>query len=264
MTERPTTLITGASSGIGEALADLLANSGHDLVLVARRQDRLQQTADRLRASGARVEVLIADLSTDDGIQRTVDRIDEGDLEHLVNNAGVGGYAPFATVCPTEVRQLWTVNATAPLLLARAALPHLLTRERGGIITIASLLALSAGQDASYLPSRTIYAAAKAAGVAFTRTLTSELIGTGVHATVVLPGRVQTEFSGGAAKQDPQAMTASDVAVAAWKAHTQGEGICVPGLEDAAAIADLIAAEGVLLAAGNRPELAFRYAPSPH
>jgi short-subunit dehydrogenase len=258
MPHRPVTLITGASSGIGEALADLLATAGHDLVLVARRQDRLENAASRLRARGASVEVFVADLADEAGLNRAITRAGQNDIDLLINNAGAGGYAPLATVSPAEVNRLWTLNATAPLLLTRAVLPHLIARGSGGVITIASLLAFSAGQDAPYLPSRTIYASAKAAGVALSRTLNTELASTGVQATLVCPGRVQTEFSNGAARNDPRAMSAQDVAAATWTAYRQGNAVCIPALGNPDVLDGLSAAERALLEGGNRPGLPGR------
>lgn len=259
MTKHSTVLITGASSGIGYALAELLGNSGHDLVLVARRLDRLDELAARLRAQGATTETLAADLAENEGIQTVADRLSQGDVDVLVNNAGAGGYAPLATVTPEAVSRLWTLNATAPLLLARAILPGLLERGSGGIINVASLLAFSAGQRAPYLPARAIYASAKAGNVALSRVLAAEVAGTGVQVTLVCPGRVQTEFAEGAAGQDPQAMTADDVAVAAWTAFGRGESVCIPALGNANDLQDLAAAELRLLEDGNRPSLNARY-----
>lgn len=258
MPHRPVTLITGASSGIGEALADLLAAAGHDLVLVARRQDRLENAASRLRARGASVEVFVADLADEAGLNRAITRAGQDDIDLLINNAGAGGYAPLATVSPAEVNRLWTLNATAPLLLTRAVLPHLIARGSGGVITIASLLAFSAGQDAPYLPSRTIYASAKAASVALSRTLTTELAATGVQATLVCPGRVQTEFSNGAARNDPRAMSAQDVAAATWTAYRQGNAVCIPALGNPDVLDGLNGAERALLEGGNQPGLPGR------
>lgn len=259
MPTRPLALVTGASSGIGAAFADLLASAGYDLVLVARRRDRLDHAAKRLRQAGAAVEVLTADLSETEGLASVIERIDAGDIRVLVSNAGVGGYARLAKVEPQEVQRLWTLNATAPMLLARAALPHLLAARSGGIITVASLLAFSGGQDAPYLPPRTLYAAAKAATVAFTRTLATELTDTGVGATVVCPGIVATEFSGGAAQANPTAMSAPDVAAASWTAFTSHEIICIPGLDDTTAVEHLAQTEAALMFGGNKPTLASRY-----
>jgi short-subunit dehydrogenase len=259
MTDKSTVLITGASSGIGYAMAELLATSGHDLVLVARRRDRLDDLAVRLRALGSTAETLVADLAEIEGIQTVADRLARGDVDVLVNNAGAGGYAPLAEVAPERVGQLWTLNATAPLLLARAILPSLLEKRSGGIINVASLLAFSAGQRAAYLPARAVYASAKAGNVALSRVLAGEVAGTGVQVTLVCPGRVQTEFSEGDARNDPQAMTANEVALAAWRAFSQGEAVCIPALGDANDLHDLAVAELELLSGGNRPSLSAHY-----
>ncbi|CAM5585215.1 SDR family NAD(P)-dependent oxidoreductase [Streptomyces aurantiogriseus] len=180
---RPLALITGASSGIGAAYARLLADD-HDLVLVARRADRLSEPADELRTTGAAVEVLPADLGTPEGIAAVTKRLAAGDVRLLISNAGAGGYAPLVDVAPDEIDRLLTLNAVAPVQLARAALPGMLAADDGAVVTVASLLAFSAGQVDPHMPSRTLYAAAKAATVAFTRTLAHEVADTGVRAQV--------------------------------------------------------------------------------
>ncbi|MBZ3900412.1 SDR family NAD(P)-dependent oxidoreductase [Streptomyces griseiscabiei] len=256
---RTLALITGASSGIGAAYARLLA-ADSDFVLVARRVDRLSELAAELRASGADVEVLPADLGTSDGLAAVTKRLSAGDVRLLISNAGVGGYAPLADVDPDEIDRLLTLNGVAPIQLVRAALPGMLAADEGKVVTVASLLAFSAGQTNPHIPSRTLYAAAKAATVAFTRTLAHELADTGVHAQVVCPGVVATEFSDGYGKNLPFAMTAEGVAQASLAGLRLGETICVPGLEDQADALDaLLAAESGLLAGGNRPTPAERY-----
>ncbi|WP_432181614.1 SDR family NAD(P)-dependent oxidoreductase [Streptomyces sp. NBC_00063] len=253
---RTLALITGASSGIGAAYARQLS-ADYDLVLVARRADRLSELADELR--GAAVEVLPADLSTTDGIATVAKRLADGDIRLLISNAGTGGYAPLAQVPAGEIDRLLTLNAVASMQLARAALPGMLAVGEGAIVTVASLLAFSAGQDDPRMPSRTLYAAAKAATVAFTRTLATEVAGTGVRTQVVCPGVVATEFDNGAGRALPFAMNAEDVARASLTGLRSGESICVPGLEDQAAAMDaLLAAEAALLG-GNRPAPATRY-----
>ncbi|MFC0438121.1 SDR family oxidoreductase [Kutzneria buriramensis] len=255
---RTLALITGASSGIGAAYTRLLA-ADHDLVLVARRADRLADLATDLRATGAAVEVLPADLSTPEGIATVTNRLAAGDVRLLISNAGVGGYAPLTEVDPVEVDRLLTLNAVAPVQLVRAALPGMLTANEGTVITVASLLAFSAGVTNPQMPRRTLYAAAKAATVAFTRTLANELAGTAIRTQVVCPGVVATEFNQGVGQHIPTAMSAEDVAAASLAGLRLGETICLPGVEDAApALATLLAAEmGVYQ--GNRPSPAARY-----
>ncbi|MDF3140996.1 MULTISPECIES: SDR family NAD(P)-dependent oxidoreductase [unclassified Streptomyces] len=259
---RTLALITGASSGIGAAYARLLA-ADYDFVLVARRVDRLSELADELRAAGAAVEVLPADLGNHDGITAVTKRLAAGDVRLLISNAGDGGYAPLTDVAPEEIDRLLTLNGVASIQLARAALPGMLTAGEGTIVTVASLLAFSAGQSNPHMPPRTIYNAAKAATVAFTRTLTHELADTPIRTQVVCPGVVATEFAGGYGNI-PSAMTAQGVAGASLAGLRLGETICVPGLEDQTAALDaLLAAETALLMGGNVPTPATRYS-HPH
>lgn len=265
MPARPLALITGASSGIGAALADTLADRGYDLVLVARRRDRLEEVAARAEKRGATAEILTADLATEDGLAATAERAARGDLRLLVSNAGVGGYGPFSELSSADLGGLWRLNATTPVTLAHAALPSMLERGQGGIVTVASLLAFSSGLTklrTSPMPPRTLYASAKSSTVAFTRALAGELAGTGVNATVVCPGRVATEWSGGANKGQPGVMSAEDVATAIAVSAERGETICVPGLPDTDALERLREVERTLLVDGNRSELAERYLPT--
>ncbi len=138
---RPRALITGASSGIGAALATLLASKGYDLVLVARREDRLAALAEQIAPSGAQTEVIGADLSERSGLRLVTERAAAGDIDLVVSNAGVSAYGPFAEIDPLELERAWTLNADATPALTRAALPGMLERGRGGVIAVASNLA---------------------------------------------------------------------------------------------------------------------------
>jgi short-subunit dehydrogenase len=259
MMNRPLALITGASSGIGAAMALTFAERGHDLVLLARRRDRLQEVATQAGERGAMVEMLAADLSTPEGLAIAAERAAAGDVRLLISNAGASGYAPLQDVSAGDLDALWRLNATAPVTLAHAVLPSLLARGEGGIVAVASLLAFSAGLTGP-LPARTLYAAAKSATVAFVRTLAGELAGSGVHATVVCPGQVATEWSGGANRDRPDAMSPEEVATAAAVAVARKETVCVPGLAGPEALDRLQAAERALIAEGSRSSLAERYA----
>ncbi|RAG86986.1 SDR family oxidoreductase [Streptacidiphilus pinicola] len=252
-------LVTGASSGIGAAYARLLAQD-NDLVLVARRADRLDELARELRADGAAVEVLPADLASSTGIAAVTDRLAAGDIHLLISNAGAGGYAPLADVDPADIDKLLTLNAVAPIQLVRAALPGMLAAKEGSIVTVASLLAFSAGANDPRAPRRTLYAAAKAATLAFTRTLAGELADTPIRTQVVCPGVVATEWNGGRGHEIPWAMSPEDVAAASLSGLRLGERVCIPGLEDAAQALDALqAAETALLTGGNKPSPASRY-----
>jgi NAD(P)-dependent dehydrogenase (short-subunit alcohol dehydrogenase family) len=142
---RPRALITGASSGIGAAFAQHLAREGHDLVLLARRRNRLEELAERLRLDpGVQVEVICADLTDAEEFAKAEARIaGDGIIDLLVNNAGFGGYQPFASLEPRTVDNLIDIHVRAVTRLTRAVLPGMIGRGKGGIINISSLLALS-------------------------------------------------------------------------------------------------------------------------
>jgi short-subunit dehydrogenase len=258
-------LVTGASSGIGAAYAERLARGGHDLVLVARRRDRLEELAERLRREGdARAEVLAADLTDAGALAQLEARVGVEPLALLVNNAGFGGYRPFAQVEPEVVDDLIDIHVRAVARLTRAALPGMIRRGSGGVINVASLLALSGSLPPNPLPYRAVYAGAKAFMVTFTQTLAGELDGTGVRVQVCLPGMVATEFHSRVGRDPskmPPMMTAPDVVAASLAALERGEVVCVPGLDDPSLLERLAEMQRAVLASANRPTLAGRYGP---
>ena len=142
---RDLALVTGASSGIGEALAERLAKDGRDVLIVARRRERLEALAARLRAeTGAFVDLLVADLTDPEELLLVEERIArETRLDLLVNNAGFAGYGPFAEIEPDVADRLAAIHIVAPLRLTRAAIPGMIARARGAVVNVASLLALS-------------------------------------------------------------------------------------------------------------------------
>lgn len=254
-------LVTGASAGIGVAFAERLARDGYDVVLVARRRERLEDLAERLRVeTGAGIEVLAADLAAADGLRGVEERAGAGDVALLVNNAGFGGYRPFVEVDPAVAADLVGVHVLATVRLARAALPAMVARGRGAVVTVASLLAFSGGLPPNPLPHRATYAGAKAFQVAFTRALAGELAGTGVRALVVCPGLVATEFHEvmGLDLSALPRMSAEDVVQAALAALEHGEIVCAPGVEDATLFERLGEAERAILGSMS-PGLAPRY-----
>jgi short-subunit dehydrogenase len=260
---RPRALITGASAGIGGAFAHQLARDGYDVVLVARRRDRLEALAERLhREARVNAEVLVADLTDADALAEVEARAagDES-LALLVNNAGFGGYRPFAQVELPVVDRLIAIHVQAVARLTRAALPGMIRRGAGGVINVASLLAFSGSIPPNPLPHRATYAGAKAFMVAFTQALAGEIAGSGVRVQVCLPGVVATEFhavQGMDFSQRPR-MTAEDVVAASLTAFAQGEVTCIPGLDDALLLEQLAELQRRILGSANRPELARRY-----
>ncbi|MER6458435.1 SDR family oxidoreductase [Streptomyces sp900105245] len=263
-----TALVTGASSGIGAEYARQLAERGWDLALVARRAERLAALADRLREhTGAAVETLVADLARPADLARVEARAAAADVTLLVNNAGINGYGPFAEADPALLTKVLHVNVVVPTVLTRAAVPGMLTRGRGTVVNVASLLAFAGDLPPGPLPHRAVYAGTKGFLVTFTRTLAAELAGTPLHVQVVCPGLTATEFhltSGDAPVpgeervHDDGGMAASDVVTASLAALDSGEAVCVPGLREAEAVDRLAAAE-LALREGSGRSLAPRY-----
>src|SRR5919197_2324233 len=188
---RGTALVTGASSGIGAALARGLAERGHGVTLVARREDRLRQLADELaRAHGVRTEVVAADLAREDERDRMADAVAARELivEVLVNCAGFGIYAPLAVSDRRRELEQVRLMVEAVVDLDARYVPAMGQRGRGAVINLAS----TAGFQA--LPGNVNYSAAKSFVLIHTEGLHEELRGTGVTATAVAPGPVRTEF----------------------------------------------------------------------
>ena len=187
-----TVLITGASSGIGFAFAKALAARGADLVLVARRADRLESLADELRrTTGVRLDVIPADLSQPDVVGKLRDTITERGVRitGLINNAAFGSFTPFverdSEQCTAEV----AVNALAPMRLTAAFLPRMVSAGHGFVINLASVSATLPS------PRMAVYGATKAFVLSFTESLWTELRGTGVTVFAVCPGATATDFT---------------------------------------------------------------------
>lgn len=258
---RPRALITGASAGLGLAFAERLAAEHYDLVLVARRSERLAALAQRL--SHVAIETIAADLTSPGDLARVEHRLAEGGpISLLVNNAGFGAYRPFVALAPERAEELIRLQVLAPTRLARAVLPGMIARGEGGIINIASLLALSATLPANPLPFRATYAGAKSYLLTFTQALAHELAGTGVKVQVCLPGLIATEFhtSQGldVTKMQPM-MAPADVVSGSLAGLARGEIVCVPGLDEPRLLEELGEIERAILRSANRPALSARY-----
>ncbi|MDG4822921.1 SDR family oxidoreductase [Asanoa sp. WMMD1127] len=221
-----TVLITGASSGIGRSFAVALAARGADLVLVARRADRLESLAAELRARhGVTVHAIPFDLSAPSaGADLRAATTARGiRLTSLVNNAGFGSFGPFTDEDPAHLAREIAVDVSAPVQLTAAFLPEILATGDGFVINVASL--------AAYAPSprMAVYGAAKAFVLSFTEALWAELRGTGVTVFTLSPGATSTEFNQVVGTDDATAgarMRAPEAVVATALAHLDR---CDPG-----------------------------------
>lgn len=224
-------LVTGASSGLGEEFARLFAADGIDLVLVARRRDRLETLAGELRAARKiSVRVVAADLSVPEEVERVIREVQAMplEIEFLVNNAGLGDVGSFADSALEKQMVMVDVNVRALVRLTHAFLPGMLARKRGRVLNIGSTAGLQPG------PFGAVYYATKAFVNSFTEALSHELKGTGVTATVSLPGATATEFASVAGSGTTRlfrsgVMSSADVARDAYRAMNRGTPFVIHG-----------------------------------
>jgi short-subunit dehydrogenase len=229
--ERRLALVTGASSGIGEAFARALGSAGWDLALVARRRQRLAALSRELEAAhGVRAEPIAADLATSEGLRAVTTRLSRArSLALLVNNAGLGDFMPFAESAWPRGESEIRVNVMAATRLTHAALPGMIRRGRGAVINVSSTAGFTP------CPRFALYGATKAFLNSFTEALHLELRGTGVRVQALCPGLTHTEIferAGGDTSDLPGFlwMEPSDVVAESLAALERGEVICVPGL----------------------------------
>jgi uncharacterized protein len=228
-----TSVVTGASSGIGAAIATELASRGHSLTLVARREERLRTLATELTtAHGVAAEVVAADLRDPAERDRLADELRGRGrvVEVLVNNAGFGHQADFATSPRERMVEMVNVNVEVVVDLTSRFLTGMVDRARGSVINIASTAAFQP------LPGSAVYAASKAFVLSFSEALRTELRGSGVTVTAVCPGPVKTEFMevagfGGVEDRTPGAvwMTADELAKHAIDGAVHDRRVVVPG-----------------------------------
>jgi short-subunit dehydrogenase len=184
-------LVTGASSGIGEAFAEHLAADGSDLVVVARGRDGLEAVADRLRAAhGVAVEVLPADLATADGCATVEARLRDGDapIDLLVNSAGVGTSGHFGEIPLDRETGLIDLNITALIRLNHAAVGAMRPRRHGGIINVSSLTSFQP------YPNGANYGASKTYVTTFSKAIHTELADVGVKVLALCPGFTRSGY----------------------------------------------------------------------
>jgi short-subunit dehydrogenase len=233
----PVVLITGASSGIGAALARVFAAHGHELVLVARRQDRLNALADEIAAAGrSRPAVLAADLERRDAASAIAAELSSRGLEPsvVVNNAGFGLSGAAAAVSRDEQLAMIDVNVRALTELSLMFVDSL-ARHRGGILNVASVAAFLPG------PGMAVYYASKAYVLSFSEALHRELSNRGVRVTVLCPGPVPTEFQARSGMQLNAAaraleLSAERVAQIGYDAFMRGKRVVVPGINNRIAV----------------------------
>lgn len=226
-----TALISGATAGLGAAFARRLALEQHDLILVARSAERLEQSAKELAAEHSiAVETLSADLSTNEGCAVVAARLaDEGrPVDVLINNAGIGLGGSFLSSPVDDGVRLTSLNVLAVQRLTHAAVPPMIKRGRGDVINVSSVSGFTPGmRDATY-------SASKAWVTCFSEALHVHTAGTGVRVMALCPGFVHTEFHQRAglnmtAVPDWMWTEADDVVRDALRALRRGKAVCVPG-----------------------------------
>jgi short-subunit dehydrogenase len=228
---RPITLITGASAGIGAELARMFARRGHEVMLVARREQELVALADEIEKFGkSRPLVLALDLTQTDASARIVEALtaNTAEPEFVVNNAGFGLIGPAAELDRARQLAMIDLNVRAVTDLSLAFV-HSLIRRRGGLLNVASLAGFMPG------PGMAVYYASKAYVLSFTEALHRELASQGVRVTALCPGPVPTEFQGRAGIADDQfpaflARSAGRVAEEGYTGLMQGRRVIIPGM----------------------------------
>ena len=227
-----TALITGASSGIGEELAELFARDKSSLILVARSEDKLRSLAERLtKTYGIQTLVLPSDLSRPQAAQSLFEAVTTAGwtVDCLVNNAGFGGLGYFEEMSPSLLSDMIQVNVLALTELTRLILPGMVARQRGQILNVASTASFQPG------PNAAVYYASKAYVRFFSEGLQTELAGTGVTVSCLAPGPTKTDFNTVAKMEETpvfrfNSMEVQPVALAGYNAMRAGRTLVVPGL----------------------------------
>lgn len=225
-------LVTGASAGLGEQFATLFAKDGHDVVLVARNEARLEAIAERLRIHKVSVYVVPADLADPAGPQKVFDAVNAKglEIEYLVNNAGFGSNGAFAELPLEGEADMVEVNCTSLLKLTHLFVQGMRARKHGRILNIASTAAFQPG------PFMATYYATKAFVLSFSEALAHELKPHGVTVTCYCPGATATEFAARSGNEKSKLFrrksgvaSAHDVASDAYESMMQGSVVAVHG-----------------------------------
>jgi uncharacterized protein len=232
---RNTALITGASSGIGFEFAHLFARDGHDLVLVARTENKLRDLASRLESEfGIVATVIAADLAKPNAAQEILVtlQVHEIEIDALVNNAGFGLGGPFVETDLQRELEMIQVNIVALTALTKLLLPAMVSRRSGRILNVASTAAFQPG------PLMAVYYATKAYVLSFSEAIADELRGTGVTVTALCPGPTETGFAAVAGMESSRLfkmtkpMSSRDVARFGYEAMKSGKRVVIPGLRN--------------------------------
>ena len=250
-----TAVITGASSGIGKVYAEKLAARGFDLLLVARRAERLSVLAEQLRAQhGVAVENMVADLIKPNDLERVAQRL-EGDssLTLLVNNAGVSVMGAFAEAEAGVITDMLHVNVLALTRLALAVLPGFKQRDSGTLINVGSVLGFYG------YPGTSAYSGTKAYVLTLTRGLQAELAGSKVRVQLVAPAGTATEGWDSTTVDPSIVMTAEKCVEASLKGLEMQEATTLPSVEDLHLLQTYETAAGALMAASQTGKPATRY-----
>lgn len=222
-------VITGASSGLGEEFARQLHASGADLLLIARRRDRLELLVEGFntaRASSA--ECLVADLANPEALAAIAARVGSERVDLLINNAGRGSFEYFENIAVASEQEMVALNISASIALAHAVIPGMKARGTGGILSVSSVAAFQP------LPYMATYAATKSFNLSHSLGLRHELAPFGITVSVLCPGPTATEFAGVA--RVPGEWTsmrrdsAASVVSAALRGYRRNKAVIVPGL----------------------------------
>ena len=211
-------LITGASRGIGRAIACRLGRMGASVAMCARSRDAIERTAAVLRGEGIRTLAIVADVTRTEDVQRMTEQTckELGEIEILVNNAGVGVFGPFHEHSETDWDVVLGTNLKAVFLTSRAVAARMIRLGRGQIINISSLASKSA------FPGGAIYCASKWGLMGLTACMAEDLRAHGIRVSAICPGSVATEFSAHAGRDAAALLQPDDVAHAVATLITQG------------------------------------------
>ena len=258
MPNKPSVLITGASTGIGAVYADRFAKRGHGLVLVARDRARMETLADRLRReTGVAVDILRSDLNDANDLAQVEARLRNDDrIGILVNNAGTTTAGGFIDQRPEDVARVVNLNAMAPIRLAHAVAPRFAKAGEGAIVNIGSVVGLWPEYGS------TIYGATKAFVLFLSQSLQAELGPKGVYIQAVLPAVTRTaiwEHAGKDVDALPAVMEAGELVDAALAGFDRRETVTIPPLPDDGQWRAFETARRVMLPNFNQAHAARRY-----